>query len=420
MWRVYTFRLIRIFYMKKIAIILSILMIATSVKAQTITISPLSQLTYCIGESGTVSYQSSGAFDSSNVFVVQLSAAGSNFNGWTIIGRATALSGSIPVTFSQTGTYRLRVASTDPGEFSNDNGADIYVAGLPVPNIYALASYGASLDIENNQIDNQIVGTQDDSIPIFDLYDDSAVRHEWTFNQDANISSSTLANPTVLWASSGIKTGSVKTWNSEGCVDTASLSIELMSCDPVIPADAHIVTGTETGDYQDVWVKPGGLYNGGAGAAFVEPGGEMSPQNLGGWTVDRVYVKRGASFVIGSGINVYIADLDTAAALSNNGNVSYILHCDSLQFDYSLVEPSGVQTPPPSNVTILQSGDHLFANDEGLPIEIRISNLLGAEVLSEQGSGALDVDLSQLPAGVYFAMVQAGSERQVQKIAVVH
>jgi hypothetical protein len=71
-------------------------------------------------------------------------------------------------------------------------------------------------------------------------------------------------------------------------------------------------------------------------------------------------------------------------------------------------------------IQISQSGDHLFANDEGLPIEIHISNILGAEMLLQCGNGALDIDLSPLPAGVYFAVVQAGSERQVQKIAVVH
>ncbi len=93
--------------------------------------------------------------------------------------------------------------------------------------------------------------------------------------------------------------------------------------------------------------------------------------------------------------------------------------CDNLTFDYSQVQASVAENPPPSNVTTLQSGDHLFANDEGFPIEIRISNLLGAEMLSEQGSGVLEIDLSPLPAGVYFAVVQAGNQRLVQKIAVV-
>jgi len=47
-------------------------------------------------------------------------------------------------------------------------------------------------------------------------------------------------------------------------------------------------------------------------------------------------------------------------------------------------------------------------------------NLLGAEVLSKRGAGTVGVDLSSLPAGVYFAIVQAGDAREVRKIAVVH
>jgi photosystem II stability/assembly factor-like uncharacterized protein len=84
--------------------------------------------------------------------------------------------------------------------------------------------------------------------------------------------------------------------------------------------------------------------------------------------------------------------------------------------------PSSVSFPQIAghSIQISQSGDHLFANDEGLPIEIRTSNILGAEVLSQQASGALDVDLSALPAGVYFAVIEAGNDRQVKRIAVVH
>ncbi len=413
--------------MKKIAIILSILTVtSTSLKAQTITINPLTQLTYCVGETGTLSYQSSGTFDSSNVFVVQLSDPGGSFSGWSIIGRGTALSGSIPVTFSQTGTYRLRVASTNPGALSKDNGADIFIAALPAPNIYATEPGGESVEVETSNRENDFIGIQDDSVRIFnqnfDTNNDSAIRFEWAFNQDANISSSTLVNPTVIWASGGTKTGSVKTWNSQGCADTASLSIFIETCDPVIPKDAHIVTGTESGDYVDVWIKPGGAYSGDAAVAFVESGGEFSvPDGGGNGEVAQVYVKRGASLIVNYNSIVDVGVLDSGASLSCNSQIGCnFLHCDSLQFDYSLVESSGVEIIPPSNVTILQSGDHLFANDEGLPIEIRISNILGAEVLSEQGSGSLDVDLSPLPAGVYFAVVEAGNQREVQKIAVLH
>ncbi len=408
--------------MKKIVVLLYVLIGSASTEAQTITLNPLTQLTYCVGETASVSYEASGTFDSSNIFAVQLSLPGGSFSGWTIIGRGTALSGSIPVTFNQTGTYRVRVASTDPGAFSNDNGADIYVAALPLPFIEADDSWGgAPLPIETSELGNFYVGVQDAPINFIDT-NDSNIMHQWVFNQDASVASTPIASPWISWASGGQKTGNVKTWNSEGCTDTASFSLLIESCDPVIPKDAHIVTGTEGGDYYDVWVKPGGAYNGEAVDVYVESGGEFSaPDDGGNGEIYQVYVKRGASFILPTNSVVDIGVLDTGAIVSCNGSLyCNFLHCDSLQFDYSLVQPSGVQTPPPSNITILQSGDHLFANADGLPIEIRVSNILGAEVLSQSGNGALDIDLSALPAGVYFALIESGNDREVKRIAVMH
>ena len=408
--------------MKKIVFFLSILMIAASTEAQTITINPLTQLTYCEGETAAVSYRSTGSFDPSNVFVVQLSAPGGSFSGWSIIGRASADSGSILVTFTQAGTYRLRVASTDPGEFSNDNGADIYVAAMPLPSVVAKDPWSPeSLPIETSQIGNFYVGVQNDPITIDDQ-NDSDVKHQWTFDQDANVTSTSIASPSISWASGGQKTGGVRTWNSEDCTDTASFSLLIESCDPIIPKDAHIVTGTEGGDYYDVWVKPGGSYSGDAVDVYVESGGAFSaPDGGGNGEVYQVFAKRGSSLIVPTQAVLDIVVLDTGVFVScSDQSGCNFLHCDSLQFDYSVIQPSGVEITPPSNITILQSGDHLFANADGLPIEIRISNILGAEVLSQGGNGALDIDLSALPAGVYFAVVQVGSERQVQKIAVVH
>jgi hypothetical protein len=268
--------------MKKIIIFLGFLSFATSVSAQTITIDPLTKLTYCVGGNAAILYHSSGTFDPSNVFVVQLSMPGGSFNGWSIIGRATSDSGTIIATLSDTGTYRLRVASTNPGAFSNDNGVDIKVAAMPIPSVDANDPWSRQpLPIETNRIGNFYVGVQDDSIYIIDE-NNSDVMHQWTFNQDANISSTTTASPSVEWASGGQKTGSVKTWNSEGCTDTASFSLLIESCDPVIPKDAHIVTGTEGGDYYDVWVKPGGSYSGDAVDIYVESGGAFSAPDGGG------------------------------------------------------------------------------------------------------------------------------------------
>jgi hypothetical protein len=64
--------------------------------------------------------------------------------------------------------------------------------------------------------------------------------------------------------------------------------------------------------------------------------------------------------------------------------------------------------------------DHLLATSESSLISCRIISLLGTELLSERGTGTLDVDLASLPEGMYVAIVQAGDERGVRKILVAH
>ncbi len=95
-------------------------------------------------------------------------------------------------------------------------------------------------------------------------------------------------------------------------------------------------------------------------------------------------------------------------------------YCSDLTFDYSQVQGGVAANPPLSHLRFHRSGDHLFANAAGLPIEIRVTNLLGFEVLSKIATGMLDLDLAGLPDGVYFAIVESGGERQVKRIAVVH
>lgn len=40
--------------------------------------------------------------------------------------------------------------------------------------------------------------------------------------------------------------------------------------------------------------------------------------------------------------------------------------------------------------------------------------------MAQRGMGEIDVDLSTIPVGVYFAIAQAGGERLTRRIAVVH
>lgn len=78
-----------------------------------------------------VPYTTSSDFNNGNIFSVQLSDASGSFTNPTVIGTVAAInsgivSATIPST-TATGLYRVRVVSTDPQIFGNDNGTDISV-----------------------------------------------------------------------------------------------------------------------------------------------------------------------------------------------------------------------------------------------------------------------------------------------------
>ena len=243
----------------------------------------------------------------------------------------------------------------------------------------------------------------------------------------------------VTYSHEGPKSGLLTVTSPEGCRWATAFSINILSCTPTIPKSAFIVEDDEsasefegTSENIFVWVKAGGDYDASSFYSqdnaeefiFVEPGATVKV-GTGGEGNNIFYIKPGVSIQArGRAISpppTSVAVLDTGdTTIYTTEYDTYTFFCPDLTFDYSQVEPSLVENPPPTNVTILQSGDHLFANDEGLPIEIRISNLLGAEMLSQHGNGSLDVDLSPLPGGVYFAVIQAGNDREVKRIAVVH
>ena len=401
--------------MIRFLVVLSFLALSTVAEAQTITIDPLAKSQYCSSDSATITYRATGSFDPTNVFIVQVSAPDGRFDGWQTVGRSSLPSGTIPFMFTGGGSFRVRVAGTSPYVVSDDNGTTINVIALPTPSVSAVEPWGGSMDIGTNARIQAFVGIEDAPTLIKDQYD-STYTHHWTFNQDANISTSTLADPQVIWSSPGEKTGLVTTANSNGCSDTSSFAVFLESCKPIIPKGAHIVTGTETGDFQTVWVKPGGSYTGGGGQVFVEPGGQVF--TTGHPDIGIAYVRRNGSFVMGPEGFVNYAVLDTGASVSCTQNC-YFLHCDSLQFDYTNILGD---VPPtlPDNVTIHEESGRLYVHSDQDPIRLRLVSLLGTELMSLRGEGSLDVDLSQFPAGMYLGLVQAGDERMVRRVLVTH
>ncbi len=352
--------------MKKIAIILSIFAAATSLEAQTITLGQISPLSYCVGSTIEIPYQASGTFASDNYFFVELSNANGSFTSFTSVGNNSLTSGSISVTLGSTGFhFHVKVASTDPYIESDSNENDIQVLSDPSPDPYpnyTFALIGDTIHLS----DNEPTGTT----------------FEWTFNDtDASIHASQISSPSVVYSIEGTKTGSLVVTNSAGCTATTHFTFYILSCNPTIPywQNVYIVSGTGSASdasmYPYVWVRAGGTLpldgdfpEVNQQTIFVEPGATIEGENEGQNFI--FYIKAGASVKL----NLTLDEFPAAVLDSGLDSIAtFNFYCPDLTFDYSQVFAGVSENPPPSNLTILQSGDHLFANADGLPI--RNSNL---------------------------------------------
>jgi hypothetical protein len=391
--------------MKKALPFLYLLISATSIHAQTITLGPITKLAYCVGDTLIVPYQTSGTFAEDNHFFVELSNGNGSFASFTSLGNDTSMNGSMSISLPGTGShFRVKVASSDPYITSDSSTTEIQVFAIPSPSPQANPEWvfvGDTVTLS----DNEPAGTQ----------------FSWSFNDsDASVLSSQAARPGIVYSREGVKSGKLVVTSPGGCSAAAVFYLNALSCHPTIPQNVHIVTGSESGTFPFVWVKPGGYYDPAQDPfdeseqiIFVESGasvrldGNLSRANL-------FYIRRGASIKSGDPSLITTAVLDSGIAPVAGTN----FYCSDLTFDYSQVNASVAQ-PEASSISIRQSGDALFVEGEG-NLEARILNLLGAEVLSKRGSGTLDLDLSPLPAGVYFAIVQSGDAREVRRIAVMH
>jgi gliding motility-associated-like protein len=100
------------------------------------TITCTSPLSFCEGESSTISYTATGVFNAGNTFTAELSNAGGSFAAPVVIGSVTSTtSGTIPITIPPGtpagGSYRIRVNSNNPPVTGQNNGANITIHALP-------------------------------------------------------------------------------------------------------------------------------------------------------------------------------------------------------------------------------------------------------------------------------------------------
>ncbi len=374
-------------------------MLPLSVSAQTITVGPIAKALYCVGDSLTVAYQTTGSFNADNQFKYQVSDANGSFANFTSFGSETALTGSFTFALHSAGAhYRVRVIATDPYIASADNGRDLQVFDLPTPAAIWPPASGATA----------YVGTVDDTITLGDWNDhQSGLTYNWNFGQDANISTSSDATPRIRYSSPGIKPVTLTVTNEAGCASSVSFFIGILSCNPQIPADARVVTGTETGSYPAVWVKAGGNFTAAfhipASTVFAEPGSSVSGFGT-------FYIKQGASYSGADGILVFAGE---------GASRDSVFYCNDLQFDYSQVSHAGVSSSDASTLQVVMLPNRVSCYSSK-NISATVCSLVGDEVTSSLGQENLDIDLTSLPAGVYFAVVESGDERVVKRIAVVH
>ncbi|HEY3875538.1 MAG TPA: T9SS type A sorting domain-containing protein [Candidatus Kapabacteria bacterium] len=403
---------------------LTLILVSISLRAQSITLGNISKHSYCEGDTLFLPYEASGTFASDNKFLAQLSDASGSFTSFTIVDSSVKNSDTLVIPLTSVGShYRVRVESTDPYEISTENDADIQVQTVIVPSpaafffrleFYYLSPYPVPINVVNRNIN---------------LYADPSTSlsgtYLWQFGQDANPSQPDSQHTFVKYSTPGLKIGSVSLTNSNGCTATAQFQYNILSCHPVIPQWARVVTDAE-GDLLDtstaIWVKAGGIYTDDGDipnrTVFVESGGSVIAENAK-WST--YYIRDGAFYPGKDDADFETVVLDTDIHLSLGPNATVdTCSCDSLSFDYSQVQTQGLQTTFKPKLDFHQIGNQVLLNDANQPIDIRISNLLGSEVLSQHGSGTLDLDLSALPAGFYFAVVQSAGEETVRKIALAH
>jgi hypothetical protein len=312
--------------------------------------------------------------------------------------------------------YRVRVISSDPYSISADNGADISITGPPNASFRVLRPinkhiYGGEPDYERDFS----VGLEGDTLKFFGVPQIGST-YAWTFDNSAIASNTQSDTAIVIYMTTGRKTALLTATNANGCSNTTSYTYYIVGCSPQIPKNAIVVTTSASMPDTVFWLKAGAtLQLQENDIVFAEPGSVVSGAGAG----DIIYLKPGVSFqVSGLGRCVVLLPPNTPGVYANDGTDTF--QCANLTFDYSQVNGSGVDDQSSPQISIHQTPDHLFATTANQPIDLRLLNLLGNEMLSRRGTGELDVDLSSLAAGMYIAIAESGGQRLTKKIAVVN
>ena len=229
------------------------LFLSSNASAQTVQLTPLTRTIFCSGDTLVLRYTTSGSFKPDNLFITQLSGVNDSFATFTNMGTDTGHLGYFKIALKTTGSpYLFRVIATDPNLFSNWVGSDIVVSPYPSPSPVSRRVPRAGPLITGSPI----VGLIGDTIKVIDGTNEPAgSTYAWKFGQDAPMPSSASRFELFTYPSAGVKFDTLTVTDSAGCATTKTTFYEIASCRPRIPAGVHIVRGSESGGYANVWIK---------------------------------------------------------------------------------------------------------------------------------------------------------------------
>jgi hypothetical protein len=278
---------------------------------------------YCAGNTFTATYASTATYNSGNIFLVQLSNASGSFSNFTNIGSitSTANSGQIACTMPAAPTpgalYRIRVVATNPSTISQDNGFDISLGYIARPDWYTNNYY---IQVgQTTVLINQTSGS---------------VSCGWVLDEGALPATPISCLQSVSYTTPGTKKVSVIAYDQYGCSATGSeQNINVYSCNPVIPSNAYIVTGTQTGGIPEdasIWVKAGASYTvtNSRQYIYVSSGGSVIMSSNA--SMRTVYLEPFSSFDGGTSYASGTVVYDPNAGVLNTTSSAKLIPCSNL------------------------------------------------------------------------------------------
>lgn len=397
--------------MKNLALFLLLFMVSHA-SAQSLEITAVPGTVFCSYDTLDIQYTANGSFTARNSFTIQLSDAKGGFDSVFVnLGsKRTTQSGTIRVGIPKliaSSLYHLRIISSEP-----------YIVGSTYPTNLSFGPKPVALAaVSQFRESNSFYVLMVDDTMRFLNQSEGATAYRWEFGPDAIPAVSSEVAPLVRFTTAGKKYARLTAYTPFGCSSTwysdagdDQILLTAVTCEPKIPATTAI-DSTPAEEYYEspsVWVVPGGRASqfGTDATYYVEPGGSII-RSMGSVII---YLKAGST-IQGDwygGAVIY----ESGASLDIRKDRGHFIKCPDLEFDYSDAPPYKIDQASVSRVR--ESTVRVYPNPavdrltiehkENLIREISIRNALGSEQLfvKPEGLGRTTIDVTALPAGLYF------------------